>query len=262
MVTCQVVWIDARRQRMRLASAGHPPAMLLDRDSGTVRQVSAAGPPLGVVHGATWATTERELGQDELVVVYTDGLIERRGEDIDEGLARLRAALAGWRSMAPDELASALVSELAPEQGYGDDVAVLACALSAVDPDLLDLELDARPRSLVVLRRALRRWLAANDLQALSAYDVLLAVNESVANAIEHAYGLGGGRIQVRAERDDDALRFSVRDTGNWRPPRGDHRGRGLAMMRRLMTDVDVVTDDDGTQVTLVHQLEKSRAHA
>ena len=262
MVTCQVVWIDPQRQRLRLASAGHPPAMLLDRESGTVRQVSAVGPPLGVVHGATWATTERELNHDELVVLYTDGLIERRGEDIDEGLARLRTALTDWRSMPPDELASALVTELAPEQGYGDDVAVLACALSAVDPDLLELELDARPRSLVVMRRALRRWLAANGIDARPAYDVLLAVNESVANGIEHAYGLGGGKIQVRAERDGDALRFSVRDSGNWRPPRGDHRGRGLAMMRQLMQDVDVVTDEDGTQVTLVHQLEASRAHA
>jgi signal transduction histidine kinase/CheY-like chemotaxis protein len=262
MVTCQVVWIDPQRRRMRLASAGHPPAMLLDRESATVRQVSAAGPPLGVVHGATWTTTEHQLAPDELVVLYTDGLIERRGEDIDEGLARLRAKLADWRSMPPDELASALVSELAPEQGYGDDVAVLACALSAVNADLLELELDARPRSLVVMRRALRRWLAANGIEARTAYDMLLAVNESVANGIEHAYGLGGGKIQVRAERDGDALRFSVRDSGNWRPPRGDHRGRGLAMMRQLMHDVDVVTDEDGTQVTLVRQLEASRAHA
>jgi anti-sigma regulatory factor (Ser/Thr protein kinase) len=131
-----------------------------------------------------------------------------------------------------------------------------------VDPNLLELELDARPRSLVVLRRALRRWLEANGVQPLPGYDALLAVNESVANAVEHAYGLGGGTIHVRAERDGDALRFSVRDDGSWRPPRGDHRGRGMAMMRRLMSDVDVVSDAEGTRVTLVQQLATNGAHA
>jgi len=262
MVTCQVIWIDAQRRRLRIASAGHPPAMLLDRESAAVRQITAAGPPLGVVHGATWATTEHELGDDEVVLLYTDGLIERRGEDIDAGLARLDVALRDHSGLAPEELAPTLVAELTPPQGFADDVAVLACGLTPVDAELLEIDLDARPRSLVVLRRALRRWLAANGVEPLPGYDALLAVNESVANAIEHAYGLSGGTIHVRAEREVDILRFTVRDAGSWRPPRGDHRGRGLAMMRRLMADVDVVTDGDGTQVTLVHQLKTTRAHA
>jgi signal transduction histidine kinase/FixJ family two-component response regulator len=262
MVTCLVVWIDAQRRRLRVASAGHPPALLLDRAGGTVRSVTASGPPLGVARGAIWTTTQHDLSDDELVLLYTDGLIERRGEDLDIGLDRLRDALLGNGHLAADELAQALVAELVPDGGFADDVAVLACSLEAVDPALLELDLDARPRSLVVLRRALRRWLAANGVEPLCGYEALLAVNESVANAVEHAYGLGDGKIHVRAERDGGALRFSVRDDGNWRPPRGDHRGRGLTMMRRLMNDVDVVTNGDGTVVTLVQQLATNGARA
>jgi anti-sigma regulatory factor (Ser/Thr protein kinase) len=127
---------------------------------------------------------------------------------------------------------------------------------------MLEFDLDARPRNLIVLRRALRRWLAANGVGAAGSYDVVLAVNESVANAIEHAYGLEGGSIHVRAAREPGALRISVRDGGSWRAPRGDHRGRGLEMMRRLMDEVDVSADDDGTQVTLVRRLSQESADA
>jgi anti-sigma regulatory factor (Ser/Thr protein kinase) len=97
---------------------------------------------------------------------------------------------------------------------------------------------------------------------AAGSYDAVLAVNESVANAIEHAYGLEGGNIHVRAEREHAALRISVHDDGSWRAPRGDHRGRGLEMMRRLMDEVEVCADEGGTQVTLVWQLAREGAHA
>ena len=96
----------------------------------------------------------------------------------------------------------------------------------------------------------------------MAGYDALLAVNESVANAVEHAYGLGGGSIHVRAVREGDALRFSVRDQGSWRPPRGDHRGRGLSMTQRLMDDVDVTTDERGTEVTLLQRVAPSGSDA
>ena len=255
MVTCQVVWIDPQRRRLQIASAGHPPAVLLDRVDGTLRELSAGGPPLGVARAATWGTTEHELQEDAVIVLFTDGLIERRGEDLAVGLERVRAAVEDLRELEAGDLAAGVVARLAPDEGFSDDVAVLVCELAPVQPALLELELDARPRSLVVLRRALRRWLAANDVGRLPAYDTLLAVNESVANAIEHAYGLQGGTVAVRAERVGQELRFSVRDDGSWRAPRGNHRGRGLAMMRRLMDDVDVTSDGHGTRVTLVHHL-------
>jgi signal transduction histidine kinase/CheY-like chemotaxis protein len=262
MVTCQVVWIDARRRRLQVASAGHPPALLLGPDDSVPQRLVASGPPLGVTRAATWGTGEHELAEDSLLVLYTDGLIERRGEDLDVGIGRVCDALARLRELPTGQLASAVVSELVPAEGFADDVAVLACDLGAADPALLEFDLDARPRNLVVLRRALRRWLAANGVTAAGSYDAVLAVNESVANAIEHAYGLEGGNIHVRAEREHAALRISVRDDGSWRAPRGDHRGRGLEMMRRLMDEVEVCADEGGTQVTLVWQLAREGAHA
>jgi anti-sigma regulatory factor (Ser/Thr protein kinase) len=262
MVTCQVVWVHARRRRVEVASAGHPPALLLGRDDTVPRSLVGSGPPLGVTRAATWRTGVHELAEDALILLYTDGLIERRGEDLDVGIGRVREALARLRELPSGQLASALVSELAPAAGFADDVAVLACGLCAPDPAMLEFDLDARPRNLIVLRRALRRWLAANGVGAAGSYDVVLAVNESVANAIEHAYGLEGGSIHVRAAREPGALRISVRDGGSWRAPRGDHRGRGLEMMRRLMDEVDVSADDDGTQVTLVRRLSQESADA
>jgi anti-sigma regulatory factor (Ser/Thr protein kinase) len=159
-----------------------------------------------------------------------------------------------------EAFADELVSALRPHHGFADDVAVLVCRLGPVATGRLELELDAQPANLAVVRRALRRWLAANDVDPLVAYDTVLAVDESASNVIEHAYGPGEGKLTVAAERSGGSLQFDVSDAGAWRGPRGQHRGRGLPTMRRLMHEVDVSTSDRGTSVHLVRRLDEPLA--
>ena len=78
-------------------------------------------------------------------MLYTDGLIERRDETLDAGFARLRDALRRVHGQPPEAFASELLDALRPDRGFGDDVAVLVCALGPVGTEPLALELDAQP---------------------------------------------------------------------------------------------------------------------
>jgi serine phosphatase RsbU (regulator of sigma subunit)/anti-sigma regulatory factor (Ser/Thr protein kinase) len=256
MATCQVVRIDAARRRVQVASAGHPPSYVVGPDR-ELTELRGKGPPLGVTRGATWASETLEIEDGSTLVLYTDGLIERRDETLDAGFARLQDALRRLDAQAPDAFASELLAALRPDRGFSDDVAVLVCALGPVGAGPLALELDAHPGSLAVVRRALARWLDANGVPGSVAYDAVLAVDESASNAIEHAYGPGEGTLAITARRQNGELQFDVRDRGGWRAPRGEHRGRGLPAMRRLMHEVDVDTGAGGTHVRLIRRLDE-----
>jgi serine phosphatase RsbU (regulator of sigma subunit)/anti-sigma regulatory factor (Ser/Thr protein kinase) len=254
MATCQVVRVDPARRRLQVACAGHPPGYVLGPD-GELVELRGKGPPLGVVRTAEWSTETIEIEDGSTLVLYTDGLIERRDEMLDEGFARLQAALRRADPESPDAFAQELLAALRPDAGFADDVALLVCGLGPVGPEPLRIELDAEPSSLAVVRRALARWLDANGITPSVAYDAVLAVDESASNVVEHAYGPGEGKVVITAARRDSELQFDVRDRGGWRGPRGEHRGRGLPAMRRLMHEVDVETGAGGTHVRLVRRL-------
>jgi serine phosphatase RsbU (regulator of sigma subunit) len=108
------------------SSAGHLPPLLLHPD-GTIEALDAAlGPPLAV----TETIERRPLGTATLapgstLLLYTDGLVERRGEDLDVGIDRLRRVLAEHASLDVEELADLLLDELTAEDGLRDDVALV-----------------------------------------------------------------------------------------------------------------------------------------
>jgi anti-sigma regulatory factor (Ser/Thr protein kinase) len=83
-------------------------------------------------------------------------------------------------------------------------------------------------------------------------------VSEAGANAIEHAYGPGRGRFRIRAEHTPDAIRVSVSDQGRWRPPRGQHRGRGLRIMQAAMDSLEINRCAQGTDVVMTRVLDRS----
>ncbi|MGN2638059.1 ATP-binding protein [Nocardia takedensis] len=116
----------------------------------------------------------------------------------------------------------------------------------------LRVEFPAAPDQLPVVRARLRQWLSAALPDPDRAYDLLLAVCEACTNSIEHGHRGDGGPIRLDAVLDADTVRVTVTDHGRWAPhdPQPDsRRGRGLALMRALVPDTDLLVLDDGTTV-------------
>ncbi|EDY59760.2 MULTISPECIES: SpoIIE family protein phosphatase [Streptomyces] len=128
--TAATAFIDWDDHTLTYSCAGHLPPVLLHPDGSVSFLDRATDPPLGASpeHGTRpEATTPFEEGAT--LVLYTDGLIERRTEDIDTGLARLTDALTRHRHAGPEELADALLAELLPPTGNADDTALVVIAL-------------------------------------------------------------------------------------------------------------------------------------
>jgi serine phosphatase RsbU (regulator of sigma subunit) len=110
-------------RRMTYSVAGHPPILLVTPTGETSYLRSGTGTPLGVATGE-FSNDSLVLDPGSTLVLYTDGLIERRGESIDSGLERLRA-IAGAAYDGLEQMSDAIVSELIPSSGAPDDVALL-----------------------------------------------------------------------------------------------------------------------------------------
>ncbi|MEA2368545.1 MAG: hypothetical protein QOH38_1263, partial [Thermoleophilaceae bacterium] len=163
--------------------------------------------------------------------------------------------------VAPDELVERLLSALVPEGGGEDDVALLAVGLTPLGRDRVVLRLPAEPPVLASMRRTLRQWLGALGAEEIETYDVLVAVTEAAANAIEHAYGPIDAAFDVEVEVSDDGdVSVVVRDQGRWRPPRGHNRGRGTLLMQELMDHFEVTTSEEGTEVRMRRRLARAGA--
>jgi serine phosphatase RsbU (regulator of sigma subunit) len=120
-VLCVVV--DLRASRIVVANAGHPHPLLVDA-SGARYLDSAIGPPVGVTSVDAYPETMHALGPAGTLLAFTDGLFERRGEVLDEGLARVRA-VAGAHASSLDDLLVAVRAGAAPGPAE-DDTALLA----------------------------------------------------------------------------------------------------------------------------------------
>ncbi|WP_210587231.1 SpoIIE family protein phosphatase [Streptomyces sp. GESEQ-35] len=123
--SCLYLRLDPARGRAVMARAGHPPP-LLRRADGRVRVLDLAGGPLlGIDASATYPTTEVDLAPGCVLVLYTDGLIESPGIDIEDALADLGQRLGDAGDLPLEELADRLVERSAATEERLDDVALL-----------------------------------------------------------------------------------------------------------------------------------------
>ena len=187
-----------------------------------------------------------------LLALYTDGLVERRGKDIDAGIDALGEIMSDDPTLTADGVLESVADAIGAPT---DDVALL---IGAVEPsNAFSIELPARPDILAPLRRRLRSWLARIDFDEESAGEILLAVCEAVNNSIEHAYeangaGASSGIVFLSAAADDEKIRVEVTDRGCWLVAEPtDERGRGFSLMKGLMDLVDVDAGAAGTRIVL-----------
>jgi anti-sigma regulatory factor (Ser/Thr protein kinase) len=241
---------DAGTASMRFVRAGHPPPLLRGPD-GAVTAVNGLGSlPVGVSPNARYDTATLEIPPDTTLLLYTDGLVERRGETLEAGIERLKQVLAESPESL-EALCDHVIETSAPDPERPDDIAVLALRPVEVDPGSFRTRLRAEPGELSRLRRMLMRWLRASHASAQEIYDITIACGEACSNAIEHAYGARPASFEVEGSMEGDAVVLRVRDYGSWRAPRGKHRGRGLQLIDALMEDVKIARGEEGTEVTM-----------
>ncbi|MFD3438963.1 SpoIIE family protein phosphatase [Streptomyces sp. NPDC058685] len=133
LATCLYVSYDAATGRARIANAGHPPPLVRHPDGRVETLSEVLGVPLGV-GGHPFRTIETDLPDGAILALYTDGLVEVRGHDIEEGLAAVRTEL----RQVPDQLetmADRMLSRLLPDPPSDDTVLVLARVRRSAAPE-------------------------------------------------------------------------------------------------------------------------------
>jgi serine phosphatase RsbU (regulator of sigma subunit)/anti-sigma regulatory factor (Ser/Thr protein kinase) len=259
MATAVHLDFDPREERVCFAGAGHPPPLLRMPDGTTGFLRGAPSAPLGVLPYTRYHQQEERLPADATLLVYTDGLVDRPGTTLTDGLAALHAAVANAPSTEPEELCEHILRTLLPGGPPGDDIALLALQSVPIHGADLTLEVPADANELALVRHSLTRWLEAADVDERDAYRVTIAANEACMNAIEHAFAPGEERLHVDAHIEDGGVDISVRDHGQWRERTNGPGGRGLDLMRSLMDQVDVTPGASGTTVRLRRAVARRR---
>jgi anti-sigma regulatory factor (Ser/Thr protein kinase) len=239
IATCVYAIHDPNEGRLVYASAGHLPILVRDESGAVQRADEPTGPPLGT-GGWIHASGSIPLGPGSTAVLYTDGLVERRDEDLDEGIASLERALAGATG-TPQVVCDRLVRSAGVTADHDDDVAVLVLqqpARTGPDSDLFRnaaLELlggiEAAPRARAFASGVLTSWRFPTDLHDLG----VLAASELVANSLQH----GTPPMRLRLRRTDRRLIVEVTDGDDHLPRRrqaepADESGRGIAIVATI----------------------------
>ncbi|WP_371616662.1 SpoIIE family protein phosphatase [Streptomyces sp. NBC_00454] len=239
IATCVYAVHDPNEGLLAYASAGHLPILVRDEDGTVRRAADPTGPPLGT---GGWLHTSGTiaLGPGSTAVLYTDGLVERRGEDIDEGVAALERALSGAQG-TPAVICDRLMRALGVDADHDDDVAVMVLqqpARTGADAELFHnaaLELlggvEAAPRARAFAQGVLASWRFPVELCDLG----VLAASELVANSLQH----GTPPMRLRLRRTDRRLIIEVTDGDDHLPRRrraepADETGRGISIVATI----------------------------
>lgn len=266
MATLVYAELDLRTGELRYACAGHPPPVVVDVAGRPTLLWDGRSAPLGAMFrsasdgaGATRPEATTTLHPGSRLTLYSDGLVEQRDRPLDETIAEL-AELLGTRAQEPLESWTAAIADHVLVDGAGDDDVCLLTIAFAPDPTFAVTVRGSRA-SVSGMRADLSHWLQTHDIIGEDHDAVLLACSEVVSNSIEHGYAdRGDGPVEVLATLQPDVVRVRVRDHGRWRPatrpatgpagPEPSDRGRGLALVRALMSEVSV-EHEVGTVVTM-----------
>ncbi|MGN6251084.1 MAG: SpoIIE family protein phosphatase [Marmoricola sp.] len=234
IVTCVYALFDSTDQSLTYANAGHLPPMVV-RPGGEVEELPGARPPLGV--GPFPLEARRvQLVPGATLVLYTDGLVERRDQAIDEGLDRLRAELHNSGAFGLHRLPDRLVRTLVGHGEPDDDVAVLVARVNR-DPFRAALTRRLRPAvgiaadARAVVELHLRDWGVPERVVT----DMVLMASELATNAFQH----GRPPIDLRLLRSDHEVVLELHDRSAARPAQRTARqdeasGRGLEIVANV----------------------------
>ncbi|MFD7570990.1 SpoIIE family protein phosphatase [Streptomyces sp. NPDC059810] len=229
--TCLYALYDPGTQVCAMARAGHFEPVVVRPDGSAAFADVPGGPPLGL-SGLPFETAEIRLPEGSGLVLYTDGLVEDRTRDIDEGLELLRRTLA-HPGRTPEQTCSAVLDAMLPEQP-SDDIALVVArtrALGSTRTAAWDVAPD--PSAVGQVRAAVARTMTEWGLEEES-FTTELILSELVTNAIRYA----AEPVRVRLIRDR-ALICEVSDGSSTAPhlrraATTDVGGRGLFLVAQF----------------------------
>ncbi|WP_245871059.1 SpoIIE family protein phosphatase [Asanoa hainanensis] len=268
--TMCVAVLDPASGELGYCTAGHPPPLVLPRDGdGRYLPASGAG-PLGIDPDQEPVAIRRDrLAPGDMVVLYTDGILERPGRTVAQSTVELAQvatnvaadrALRGDAGTAAERVCTQSLELLTRATGHADDITLLVAQLVEPPPDFA-LTTGLTSGVLATVRHELAAWLGAAGASDDDVSVLLHAVNELAANALEHAYVDSTGPPQVTINATlhrDGRVTAKVRDHGRWR----DHepspgRGLGLTLATNLADTVVIDHDEHGTRATVRHRLSR-----
>ncbi|HEY1884215.1 MAG TPA: SpoIIE family protein phosphatase [Candidatus Cybelea sp.] len=254
MVTAIFGIYDPQTSTLVYAVAGHPPP-LLALPRGFARRLPGGGLPLGcapAVQSRDWTFT---LAAGASAVFYTDGLIENErapiaGEQRLLEVVRNLVRECGEPGSHVEDPAAALLERVFRGTPNRDDAAVLLLSRTAPVSTYL---FSAVPIAAPIARAIVERDIEPLGVDGERRFDLLIALGEAVANAIEHGYrDAPPGLIRLRLEHNGRQLVMTIEDFGHWKPfARSDVRGRGIELMHACMDSVQIQSTRDSTKIVL-----------
>ena len=252
--------LDVHGGEFQYANAGHVPPALVDPE-GNVRFLNSGRRwPLGLQQPKSKRTRPKRparsrIAPGSLLVLYTDGLIERRGESLALGLHRLAELLAQIWWLPTSLICERLVSQLVGSERESDDVAVLAVrTVGAPQRVFVDI-VPGVVENVAPVRHRLGAWLSAHEVDETESETFTLAMSEAIGNAVLHGSNNDPDHpITVEVSLDSDSIIGCVRDRGSWTEHLSADekpRGLGLRLMRGLVNEFDLRSTSEMTRVVM-----------
>jgi PAS domain S-box-containing protein len=251
--TVLLLMLDRETGELAYTSAGHPPPLVLGPEGPEFLE-GGRSMPVGAAEAAVFREASAKLAPGSTLLLYTDGLVERRDVMLDDQLDLL-AEVAERVDGSVDDVCNGVLAGVLGAGAGADDVALIAVRTDPALAKQVSLTLPAEPGALVTLRRRLARFLNGAGASEMEAYEITLAISEAAGNAIEHAYGPGDATFDVEVTLEGSSVVASVSDQGGWRDPRDDHRGRGLKIIEGIMDACEIAREKQGTCVRMRRQL-------
>lgn len=245
--------VDTERNSIHYASAGHPPGLMVRPSGETTWLDQGLSGPLHAESDGPRSHSSIAFEPGATLVLYSDGLIERRGESLDVGLGRLERLV----DESADRGVGAMCDELFDRLGVGysrkDDVVILVARATMSRTLEYRERFAARPDELGLLRASVRSWAEAWHLEPTLIDDLLIAVSEAAANCVRHAYrDIENGSMEIRISHRNELLDVAVTDGGEWKGSLdnvGDP-GLGGSIIRAVTEDFEIDTNASGTRVS------------
>lgn len=256
LTTCTYAIYDPARRTLTMSTAGHLPAVVIGPGGGATLLELEPGLPLGAGGNGVepdYRDVVLGLAPGSSMLMFTDGLVEERGQSLGDGLEQLRRAIR-WPGTSAEELCDRALQALGRDLSHDDDTALLAVR-SLPDDDHGEgigvIELGASLRSPRRARRFVRARLESHGITSAVADSAELLVSELVTNVIVHAENA----MSVSVAVTDSVVTIAVNDGDAMIPRSGlhadslDEGGRGLALVDQLASRWGADLQPDGKRV-------------